>query len=688
MRLHHSHILLLVLSYVFATGCMKTDNLDLVHAEQVSTPTIQAAEDFLFNSTEGLDFTLEFTDDQANPVSMVPAKLYNGHPDENGQIIGKSFSDSEGEMHFKLDLPSAVDTLYVKLNYIGFPNLLKVASSDLFDARLNLGHDMDARLIGTTESVQSTSGANKRYAASSSSRHTFYYMGNFNDLGVPRYLMEERYDISNDLLSRVNAALPDGRPVPEYNPQYISSGTEADLKLTDSAEVLITFLHEGAGYRNAVGYYTYDLSSPPQSSSDIDRLMLIFPNVSYRNSGGNLRRGDRVSLGHFPANTGIGFFLVPDGWDWWSETVVSRSYQNVKFSNAHLNTFAEGENRRHTVLLNDWENEALILAFEDIDRPGGDKDFNDAIFLVHSSSFRAIETGNLALIQGSPTDSDGDGAPDSEDEFPNDPQLAYTVQYPAEGTYGVLFFEDLWPVIGDFDRNDMVINYQYTYELDANNQLRNIDASFKLKAMGAGYSNGFGIQLDLPASGVASVTGSRLFEDIVKLESNGVEANQRKAVIIAFDNGYRVMSRSNGEFVNVERGATPVEPVEIPMRITLSNPVDPVSIGSSPLNPFIFTALRRSYEIHLPDHAPTDLVDTSLFKTEDDNSNPNAGKYYRSTRNATWVLHVPYDIPHMYEKELFLKGYTRVNDWAKSGGRIYTDWYSNPEYRDYKYLVP
>ena len=60
-------------------------------------------------------------------------------------------------------------------------------------------------------------------------------------------------------------------------------------------------------------------------------------------------------------------------------------------------------------------------------------------------------------------DTDEDGVSDLFDDYPNDPEKAFDNYSPAEGQFGTLAFEDLWPAKGDYDFNDIVIDYQYNF---------------------------------------------------------------------------------------------------------------------------------------------------------------------------------------------------------------------------------
>ena len=68
---------------------------------------------------------------------------------------------------------------------------------------------------------------------------------------------------------------------------------------------------------------------------------------------------------------------------------------------------------------------------------------------------------------------------------------------PAQGQFGTLAFEDLWPSQGDYDLNDLVVDYNFAEMRNASNNVVRIEATFILRAMGAGLRNGFGIEIPI-----------------------------------------------------------------------------------------------------------------------------------------------------------------------------------------------
>jgi choice-of-anchor A domain-containing protein/uncharacterized repeat protein (TIGR01451 family) len=232
---------------------------------------------------------------------------------------------------------------------------------------------------------------------------TYKTLGTWNSDGVPNYLEPARDNIDNSLLVKLQASLPEGQNLTVHHPQYLATGAQTNIALLEEADVWVTFVSEGAGYKNALGFYTYDKNNPPSSISDIQNTMtLIFPNTSLTGSGGGLTAGDKVKIGHFQANTVIGFFLVADGWR--NNSVGNGNW--LLFSNSNLNPEPDASIRQHNVLLNDDVTGKVILGFEDIRRDNSscDFDFNDVLYYITANPYKAIDTTGIPPIDNKKAD--------------------------------------------------------------------------------------------------------------------------------------------------------------------------------------------------------------------------------------------------------------------------------------------
>ena len=286
-------------------------------------------------------------------------------------------------------------------------------------------------------------------------------------------------------------------------------------------------------------------------------------------------------------------------------------------------------------------------------------------------------------------DTDKDGVADSDDKYPTDNTKAYDNYFPSEKSFGTLAFEDTWPSKGDYDLNDIVVDYKINRVTDAKNNVVEVIATFVAKASGAGYRNAFGFQLDnIDPNKIVSVNGNKVGTvDAFKFGSNGLESNQQYANIIVFDNFYEVLKHpGSGSFINVTKNAPFVPYVTLTVTIKIQSNMPIAELPAEKFNFYIVADVLkkgRGTEIHLPDGIPSSLVNNSLFGTLDDNS---AGaKYYRTENNLPWGINVVQGFDYMIEKVSIDKGYNNFIKWAESSGAEFQDWfedkagYRNPE---------
>ncbi|MCZ8196972.1 MAG: DUF4114 domain-containing protein [Flavobacterium sp.] len=233
---------------------------------------------------------------------------------------------------------------------------------------------------------------------------SYQFLGSYTSDGTPLYFVTSDV-ISSQTMSLINNSLPENYPVPTYNPQYISSGYETDIIIDSLADVWVTFVSEGAGYKNVLGFYTYDINNPPTTAPTASQITIVFPNVSAQGSGGSLVAGNKVKIGTFPAGTGIGWVLLANAWN--GSSVTNGLWR--LFSNPNFNPESNPSLRQHNVLLNDPDNQRVILGFEDIRRDYGscDNDFNDAIFYVSANPYEAMRSSNLADVSSATDVSSG-----------------------------------------------------------------------------------------------------------------------------------------------------------------------------------------------------------------------------------------------------------------------------------------
>ena len=296
-------------------------------------------------------------------------------------------------------------------------------------------------------------------------------------------------------------------------------------------------------------------------------------------------------------------------------------------------------------------------------------------------------TATISVFIANGPDTDGDGAPDIIDDYPGDPLRAFNNYYPAGGN-GTLAYEDLWPGQGDYDFNDLVIDYRFMTVTSASNHIVETFGTFIVKAFGASLENGFGFQLansNIADADITSVTGYDLQEGYITLDANGIEEGQTIPTIIVYDNAFNILTHpGSGIGVNTSPGSPYVEPETLNIFIEYNQGTYTLAELDIPnFNPFLIVDLNRSIEVHLPDYLPTDKADQSLYGTINDDSDPATGKYYKTVNNLPWAIHITEPFEYPIEKTDITAVYLKFTEWAESGGTLFQDWYRDePGYRN------
>lgn len=220
-------------------------------------------------------------------------------------------------------------------------------------------------------------------------------IGDWDDKGVPDYLCEYGSTIDAQLVENIFDELISMDDVSLRHPEWFASTVVNDLALIKDTDITITFLHEGAGHRNTLGYYTYPTEHVPATAGEIQDFTVLFPNVTYKNQGGALERGDKLCLQKFKAGTTLGFFFNVNSFH---EGTLSKGVY-THHTTLGLNTKHPEGLKQNSLLLYDEASGTIILTFEDIRRPGGDKDFEDAVFLIKLSDPEAVDTSKLTRLK-------------------------------------------------------------------------------------------------------------------------------------------------------------------------------------------------------------------------------------------------------------------------------------------------
>ncbi len=639
-----------------------------------------APEGFNFSTSRQVSLDVQLLTNDNKPLKGVEVNVYASRSNAAGKALFTALSAADGSVKASIAIPAYMDTLYIDPAYVGLIRNAKAVINGnnitgIIGGRDGLAGDIVPDNEPEAVSPEDISGTNGRNMAARAMTTKYDYMGFYDLNGRPLYLTYPSDVISSGMLSFINTSLPEGKPVPTYHPDFLNAGAVNDIKIVKRADVWLTFVSEGAGFYNTLGYYTYPSNIPPATQADIDSIHIAIPNVSSSGSGGGMHSGDKIYLGRFNPGVSVGFVLLQNAWNPFTKTVSTTATKF--FTHDDLNTTETNATmKRHAVLLYDNVNKLFLSGFEDQTRSTGssDNDFNDLMFYTTSNPVDGISVTNVNPID-KPTDTDGDGVTDVYDKFPTDAARAYIQYYPAETTWGTLSFEDMWPYTGDYDLNDMVVGYRYKYIKNALNKTVELYGDYTVRAIGATFINGFGVQLPVAANKVSSVTGQKLTGGYITMGANGTEAGQTNAVIIPFDDTRSLYP--TGGFTNVMSTIPALTGDTAHVYVQFTTALTATELGADVYNPFLISNQRRGYEVHLPGSKPTDKANTALFGTQQDKTSIVNNKLYLSAGNWPWAISFTEDFEYPSEKNNVATAYLNFLTWAQSGGTSYTDWYKN-----------
>lgn len=281
-------------------------------------------------------------------------------------------------------------------------------------------------------------------------------------------------------------------------------------------------------------------------------------------------------------------------------------------------------------------------------------------------------------------------------------QGSSVTHYPGPSSYVTVAFEDNWPQTGDYDMNDVVVAMRTSKFSNDNNQTTRYQVSGKVLALGAGYHNGFAIQLDgIPTSEIdANLTS--LFVNGVKTEFSPLELNAPEddaVLIISSDLKSRLPAMPSCEYYRTRRNCDNYESLDefnFTLVVTLANGVADESSPSNILNPFIFptpgiyhgsdfaSPPGRALEIHLKDKKVSARFDTSFFGLADDRSS--VENTFVTSTGMPWALEIPGLWSHPIEKQDLLKAYPRFKEFVESNALSSGAWYT-AENRNAQYVI-
>ena len=345
---------------------------------------------------------------------------------------------------------------------------------------------------------------------------------------------------------------------------------------------------------------------------------------------------------------------------------------------------------------------AFVDAWIDFDRNGvfgSDEQIADAQSVIQGSNtilydipewaeagstwarFRLSSAGGLE-----PTGSFSDG--EVEDHQVDITEANVSISYyPSASEWATIAFEDNWPSIGDYDFNDLVMNYRIS-EYRLNDEVIRIKLEGQIAAVGALHHNGFAFHLP-------SISRSTIDENAIRYTINNLpqntsplEAGRSQAIVIITNDVWDFVSAGvDCNYHRTEPGCGSDIQMVFSMTLPMVNAIPSLQMPEFPYDPFLFASdgydhslafglpPGRAYEIHLPDNAPTEAFRVDFFGRRDDRSEPQNERYFVSENGMPWAINVGVELQYSLEYMDLIYAYPLFSSFIANQGLVDADWY-------------
>ena len=648
------------------TGCMDKDVYDPGKDPTVLKPE---SEYFDFTTTTNVAFEVNYGEIGSNALIEIFTEYpisYNetGSFVIQGEPVYKIFADTKGRFVGDVELPTAAKVVYVFSPTWGVPMCVE-ASVENGKVTVN-ETDAASRAVAATRAK-----SNLKLVTVNNAQKVYSLVEISDSYGKPgdiNGLIEYNKVISSKFINNVQKALWKGKsskPDKLNNSNYVRDTEHVNTTIAKAyqneqgqivtvadAELFFTFLTESCWYQNVVGYYYYKTGECPAAPDQVKKIV-IFPNASIKGNVPYLNWYDKVPGGatnygsrnapletnrkvqllfqddqgnlstKFPAGYTIGYFIIADGFKCGSKghDGFIDTDKSFVYSNEEWNKNYQGQKARFISL--SAEGGTVVYGVED----GGDSSYEDLLFCIDANPNEAIQDPDRPVID------------------PDEQEVSET-----ENNYMSFAYEDIWPSGGDYDMNDVIIEYHRSITFNKDNYVSEVKETYEpVQKVGAATNrNAFAVQYATDQRGE------------MVLPSGAVDETQTNSIIL-FPNA---MDVRNQKFVITRTFAAG------------AMKKDALKVGNSILNPYIIVNYEGAgkdnrTEVHLPKSKATNLANSDQIGKEAD------AYYVNKDGKHPFAISIPGTFTSVTETVTIDKEYPDFEKWVESDGKEYTDWYKN-----------
>ena len=617
------------------TGCVNEKNLYDPDLNKNTLPS--GKKEFGFATRGDVKLSVNY----GAPGFKTLIKVYDEKPIEGSSYTVKeglepiyaAYTDENGKFEGTMTIPTMTSKVYLYTCMIGLPQCVELeatASGFTYNAK----QAAQVRSVGTRADankwVDVSSYPYKAYANGGTRNDNVYSLVTWDANGIPSGdQVTTVTTVGNEAIGviskRVTEFLVNNNATGDKNKGLLREPNQINIKTPDGAEITVTYVGSKGEYHNSFGYYYYKNESEVSGANFMTaKKYIIFPHAHKQ----ALKAGDSVKLLYFdekgkqqdkfPKGYTVGWFLISNGFALTNNSFVKKIDEMWFQSNFGINrntcTSNETKDNRQFITVYDKTSKLRIVGIEDMLGPNGD-DYMDLTFFVSTTP----DLGN---------DDDLAEVPDPE------PEVSTLSQS------GTLAFEDNWPNKGDYDLNDVAVEYKRDVTFNGDNKATGLVETFKFiqNDNAATYSDYFAYQTD----NIGTITAA---------EGCTVERETNSIII----NG---TSKANkNKIFTITR--------------TLNGDIDKDAILND-FNPYIIVENigKDRTEIHLPN---------ARFTSNADQSKPFTGVdawYIDKDGKYPFAINIPMvGFKLSDERTPIDETYPKFRTWADSNGTKDKDWY-------------
>ncbi len=310
---------------------------------------------------------------------------------------------------------------------------------------------------------------------------------------------------------------------------------------------------------------------------------------------------------------------------------------------------------------------------------------NTPLWATAGSTWARFRLSSTADVE--PTGGVSDGEVEDYEVSVTAPGVTETT-YPSAGSWSTVAYEDNWPVQGDYDMNDLVVNLRMR-ELTRDDQVLGIEISGELVAVGGVYHNGFAIRLPGISTNALANDGIQFWINNRVQSVSPLESEQGEIILVMTDDAWKYVSPGEGcAFYRTQRGCESAVQMTFKVRVSFGAAGAPAStFPAAPYDPFMFATPGyfhgdlfaeppgRGLEVHLPGQTPTDLFNTAFLGLGQDRSNPDNDEYFRSDTGMPWALQIGNEWQYPLEFKDITDAYPLFETYVTSSGVDSKNWY-------------